>query len=76
MANKRVIDVMRELFPGVDFAGSAALVDDRVLDSLAMISLVAELEDAFDVTIPAIEVTAENFNSVEAIQALVDRLSE
>ena len=53
---------------------STTLVDDRLLDSLTIIALVAELEDAFDVSIPAVEIVPANFNSVDAMTAMVQRL--
>lgn len=46
------------------------------LDSLTIVALVAELEDAFDITIPAVEVVVENFNSVDGLTAMVKRLVE
>ena len=71
-----VAEILEELCPGEDIRASKALVEDRILTSMTMIALVAELEDAFDIGIPAVEVVVENFNSVEAIAALVDRLRE
>ena len=62
--------------PDADYETCTTLIDDRYLDSLSMVSLVAELEDTFDITIPAVEVTANNFNSVDAITKLVERLVE
>ena len=47
-----------------------------ILSSLDVLSLVAELEDEFDVTIPTVEVIPSNFNSVDAIAAMVERLQE
>ena len=66
-----ILEILDELAPGADFEGCTTLVDDRVLDSL-----MAELEDAFDITIPAVEVVVENFNSVDGLTAMVKRLVE
>lgn len=71
-----ILDILDELKPGVDWRGRTDLVDDRELDSLTIISLIAELEDAFDVVVPAVEIVPENFNSLEGIWALVRRLRE
>ena len=71
-----VISILEELVPGVDYATATGLVDNRVLDSLTIIALVAELEDTFDISIPAVEIVADNFNSAEGIWALVCRLQE
>ena len=66
-----ILDILDELAPGADVEGCTTLVDDRVLDSLTIVALVAELEDAFDITIPV-----ENFNSVDGLTAMVKRLVE
>ena len=69
-----ILEILEDINPGVDYEGSTTLVDDRLLDSLTIIALVAELEDAFDVSIPALEIVPANFNSVDAMTAMVQRL--
>lgn len=71
-----ILDILEELKPGVGYRGRTDLVDSRELDSLTIIALVAELEDVFDITVPAAEIVPENLNSPEAIWALVCRLRE
>lgn len=71
-----IIEILESLKPGVDYETADNLVDSRVLDSLTILALVPELEDAFDVTIPAVEIVPTNFNSAQAIDALVARLVE
>ena len=71
-----VIEILEDLKPGVDYESCEDLVSSRVLDSLTILALVAELEDAFDITIPAVEIVEPNFNSAKAIHALVERLVE
>ena len=60
----------------MDFENEKHLIDDHLLDSLSIISLVAELEDTFDVTIPAVEIIPDNFNSAEAMLEMLQRLQE
>ena len=71
-----IIEILESLKPGVDYETADNLVDSRVQDSLTILALVPELEDAFDVTIPAVEIVPANFNSAQAIDALVTRLVE
>ena len=71
-----MIELLSDIKDNVDYETCTTLIDDRYLESLSMVSLVAELEDEFDITIPAVEVVAENFNSADAITALVERLAE
>jgi acyl carrier protein len=72
----QIIEILEDINPEPDYDTCTTLIDDRYLESLSMVSLVAELEDEFDITIPAVEVVAENFNSADAITKLVERLVE
>ena len=69
-------EILEDIQPDVDFKTERALIDDHLLSSLSILSLVAELEDAFDVTIPAVEIIPANFNSAEAMWEMLQRLRE
>ena len=69
-------EILNDIQPGVDFENETHLIDNHLLDSLSIISLVAELEDTFDVTIPAVEIIPDNFNSAEAMMEMIQRLQE
>ena len=71
-----LLEILNDIQPGVDFENETHLIDNHLLDSLSIISLVAELEDTFDVTIPAVEIIPDNFNSAEAMMAMIQRLQE
>lgn len=71
----KIIDILLEIEPDLDVEGHA-FITDHYLDSLSILSLVAELEDEFDIMIPAFEITEDNLNSVESIYMLVSRLQE
>ena len=71
-----IIEILSGLHPDVDFATAKNLVDSKILDSFDIVSLIAEINDNFDIAISAEEITPENFNSAEAIWALVERLME
>lgn len=73
---ERIIDIIKELKPGVAVDASTKLLDEHILDSLAMISLVAELSDEFDVEISAADIVPENFETVSAILDLMERLED
>ena len=72
----KVIEILEDLCPDADVRTCTTLIDDRVIDSMTMLALVAELEDAFDIAVPAVEVVPANFNSAAAISAMVERLQE
>lgn len=69
-----LLDILEGLHPDVDFETCDTLVDDKILDSFDIVSLIAEINDTFDVAISAEEIVPENFNSAEAIWDLIQRL--
>ena len=73
---EELLEILNDIQPGVDFENEKHLIDDHLLDSLSIISLVAELEDTFDVTIPAVEIIPDNFNSAEAMLEMLQRLQD
>jgi acyl carrier protein len=73
---ERLIEILEEIEDGVDYENCTTLIDQGILDSLAIISLVAEIEDEFDVQIPTVEIVPANFNSAKAIWNLINRLQE
>lgn len=73
---ERLISILAELHPEIDFKTNDSLVDDGILDSLDIVSLVSQIDVEFDVSIPAEEIIPENFNSAAALYALITRLDE
>lgn len=70
------MDILKELKPDVDFDKESALIDNAVLDSFDIVSLVGQLNDAFDIEIGASDIVSENFNSAKAMMAMIERLSD
>ncbi len=66
--------ILWEINPDIDFETEDALIDGGMLDSFDIVTLVAEIDDAFGIEIPAEALIPENFNSAEAIFALIQRL--
>ena len=69
-----IIGILVDLVDGVDFENETALIDNGILASLDIIQLIGALSDEYDVSIPATEIIPENFNSVAALCAMVERL--
>ena len=68
--------LLQELHEDVDFESEEALVDDKVLDSFDLVTLVTELAETFEVEITAGDFVPENFNSLERLTDMIERLSE
>ena len=72
----KLIEILQDIQPDIDYETCENLIDGHLLDSLSIISLIAELEDAFDITVPAVEIIPANFNSAKKIMAMIERLKE
>ena len=73
---EKLIEILEELNPDVDYENCEDLVDGRHLDSLTILSLISEIENEFDVEIPTVEIIPANFNSAKSIMALIEKLQE
>ena len=69
-----LLEILSQLHEDVDFETETALIDDKILDSFDIVTLVAEIDAELDVAIPAEELIPENFNSAKALYALIERL--
>lgn len=73
---EQLLIILKSIRPDVDFANETALIDDGILDSFDVVSIISELDDAFDVQIRINELDPENFNSAEAIWKLIQELKK
>ena len=71
----KILSILKESNNLIDYTKETALITDALLDSLELMEIISELEDAFDIEIGMEEIVPENFNSAEAILKLVERLS-
>ena len=71
-----LLNILSEIHPEVDFETEEHLIDNKILDSFDIVTIVAEIDSEFDVQIPAVELTPENFNSAQALYALVEKLMD
>lgn len=71
-----LLEILNDLHPDVDFETEENLIEDGILDSLDIVSLISQIDDVFDVVIPPEEIVPENFNSAKALYALICRLDE
>lgn len=73
---EQILEILMDLRPDIDFENEKKLIDDHILESFDIVSLVAGLEDEFDIKIRPKNLIAENFNSVDALTGLVEMLVE
>jgi len=73
---EKLLDILRELHPETDFETETRLVDGGILASFDVVMLITRIEEEFGVVIPAKEIVPKNFNSAEALFALITRIGE
>jgi len=73
---ENVIEMLQDVNEDADYENCTTLVDDRVLTSFDILSIISEIDNTFDVAVPAKDVIPANFNSAEAIRALIERLQD
>ncbi len=69
-----LLNLLKENCPGVDFENSNSLVDDEILESLDIVTIVSAIMDEYNVEISVEDLIPENFNSVSAMYDLITRL--
>lgn len=69
-----LLEILESLHPDVDFASCDRLVDDKILKSFDIITIVSEIYETFGVAVPPEDIVPENFNSAAALNAMVQRL--
>ncbi len=73
---EQLLSILKNMHPEVDFDMADDLIGEGILDSLDIVTLITEVNNTFDVSIPAEEVVPENFSSAAALWALIERLDE
>ena len=69
-------DILKEIKPDVDFKNEKHLITDEILTSFDIVSLVAEIQDKFDVNLDITDLTPENFETIDSIYELIKEKEE
>ena len=73
---EKLLEILSEIKENVDFEAEKALIDDGIIDSLDLMQLISEIESEFDVEVEMDNIVPENFNSAEAMMAMIERLQD
>jgi acyl carrier protein len=71
---EQLLEILRGVNPSPDYENCNTLIDDGLLDSFDIITLVSELTEAYDIEIGAEEIVPENFNSAQNLLEMITRL--
>ncbi len=73
---EELLKLLKEVRPDVDFENEKELIDDGILDSMDIVSIISSIDDVFDVQIRITELDPENFNSIENLWNLIESLKK
>lgn len=73
---EKLLDILGQIRSDIDYESEKALVDDGILDSFDIVSIVSELSMEYDIDIGIDDMTAENFNSAEAMFEMITRIQD
>lgn len=73
---EQILSILKGVRKDVDFENEKLLIDDQILDSFDIISIVGEFNDEFNIEIDVDDLEPENFNTVDAMEELIKKLSE
>jgi acyl carrier protein len=71
-----LIQILEEINPDIDYKTETKLIDGKIFDSFDIITIISEINEVFDVAIPAEEIIPENFNSAEKLYELIQKLED
>ena len=74
MNKTELLNILQDIHPEIDYENEKNLIDNGIFDSFDIVTLISEIATNFDIKVPANEITPDNFNSFEAIMALLEKL--
>lgn len=73
---EELLELLQDVRDDIDFSKEDKLIDDKILTSFDIIQIIAAIDETFDVSIPATQIIPANFNSMQAMYDMIQKLSE
>ena len=73
---EELMEIFEDICPDVDFENEKALVDDKILSSFDIISIISEISETYGIRVTPAEIIPENFNSADALWNMICKLKE
>jgi len=70
---KTILEILTEIRPEFDFTGSEDFIEEGLLDSFDVVTLVSDIEKNYDISIEGVDILPENFRNAAAIKTLLQR---
>ena len=71
-----LLELLQDVMDDIDFKTCKTLIDDGILASFDILQIISAINETFDVEIPATSIIPKNFNSIEAMYEMIERLQE
>ena len=72
----KLLELLQDVRDDVDFETCETLIDDEILASFDILQIIASINETFDVEIPSTSIIPQNFNSMKAMYAMIEKLRE
>lgn len=72
----KLLEILKEVNDNIDYENESQLIDDEIIDSVDLTGIIAELEDAFNIEVGMEDIIPENFNNIEAMWEMIQRLQK
>ena len=73
---EELLEILNDIKSDIDYATEDKLIDNKLYDSLSIISLISQICDTFDIEIGPKYIRNENFNSAEAMWKMIREIQE
>lgn len=73
---EKLIEILNEVRPDIDYSDDMKLVDDGILDSFDIVNLILEIEEELDIKIGVEDILPENFNNLDDLELLIEELDK
>lgn len=70
----RLLEILNDIRPEIDFTAYSDFIEEHCLDSLDIVVLINDIEEAYCITVDANEIVPENFSNLGAMMDLIERL--
>ena len=71
-----LIEALKRVNSKIDYENETGLITNKIIDSIDMTSILAELEETFDIEIDMEYLVPENFDSVQAMWDMIQELKD
>ena len=69
-----LMEILEDICPDIDFETEDTLVDDNLISSFDILSIISEISEEYDIVLSPADITPANFNSAERMWAMIQRL--